>query len=63
MFDGKILRLIRTSITLPSVYLAIIEDLVETGNYPSKGEIVRVAIRRAIERDEKKINLMKKKSS
>ncbi|MFX0136723.1 MAG: ribbon-helix-helix domain-containing protein [Candidatus Hodarchaeota archaeon] len=61
MKTGIGMKLIQTSITLPLKYINLIEELVKKGKFPSKGEIIRVAIRRAIKRDKKRMLLLEKR--
>ncbi|NVM02347.1 MAG: ribbon-helix-helix protein, CopG family [Candidatus Helarchaeota archaeon] len=55
------MKLIQTSITLPLKYINLIEELVKNGKFPSKVEVIRVAIRRAIKRDKKRLLSLEKK--
>ncbi len=55
------MKLIQTSITLPLKYLNLIEELVNTGKYPSKAEVIRVAIRKVIKRDKDRLLKLEKK--
>ena len=54
------MKLIQTSISINSKYKELIEKLVKEGKYPSKGEVIRVAIRRAIKRDKERIEILEK---
>ncbi|MFX1453646.1 MAG: ribbon-helix-helix domain-containing protein, partial [Promethearchaeota archaeon] len=58
---GISVKLIQTSITLPLKYIDLIEELVKIGKFPTKGEVIRVAIRRAIKRDKNRLLLLEKK--
>ena len=55
------MKLIQTSITLPLKYINLIEELVKNCKFPSKVEVIRVAIRRAIKRDKKRLLSLEKK--
>ncbi|MHA1379098.1 MAG: ribbon-helix-helix domain-containing protein [Candidatus Helarchaeota archaeon] len=54
------MKLTQTSVSISSKYLKLIDKLVKEGKYPNKGEVIRVAIRRAIKRDEKRNLLLEK---
>ena len=55
------MNLIQTTISFSSKYLDLIEELVKKGYFPNKGEVIRVAIRRAIKRDRERLRLLEKK--
>ncbi|MHA1298939.1 MAG: ribbon-helix-helix protein, CopG family [Candidatus Helarchaeota archaeon] len=56
------MRLIQTSISLPLKYIALIEKLVKDGKFPCKGEVIRVAVRESIKRDEERLRILEKKA-